>query len=86
MNNGAWAIITSIAIFFIVHVFYFGKIFGRFETLLKTPTDAFREFKDQNYITRNEYNERHNDLVTMVTKLIKTNDLSGNIERTRRRE
>jgi hypothetical protein len=64
-------IILTLAAAFITHVFWFGRLLGKFETDLRRLGEAFNAFRDQHFLPREEYEARHRELVEVVTRLIR---------------
>lgn len=63
------AVIATLIGGFALHMFYFGRILGTMQAEVKHLSVSFDDFKAQHYVSRDEYESRHKDLVELVGRL-----------------
>jgi len=62
-------VIITLAAAFAAHVFYFGRMLGRFETDLRALAEGFKNFQSQHFLPRSEYEARHTELIELIKSL-----------------
>jgi hypothetical protein len=66
LSPDAIGIIVTMAVGFVVHVFYFGRMLGKFESDLRGLAQDFKSFREAHYIPREEYEARHKDIMELL--------------------
>jgi hypothetical protein len=69
MTIEGWAVVLTLIGGFTIHIFYFGRSLGEMKGTMSHLSTSFDDFKAQHYVSRDEYEHRHTDLVNLVTKL-----------------
>lgn len=69
MTVEGWAVVLTLVGGFTVHIFYFGRGLGEMKATVNHLASSFDDFKAQHYVSRDEYESRHKDLVELVGRL-----------------
>ncbi len=72
MTIEGWAVVLTLIGGFTIHIFYFGRSMGEMKSTVAHLAASFDDFKSQHYVSRDEYESRHKDLVELVGRLTDT--------------